>query len=121
MLLAMARRLELRQRHVPDRFKQSAMVEPIDPFERRVLDRTDVLPGAATMDHFSLVESDDGFGQRVAVGIADAAIRRFDSGFGEPLGVANRQVLVAAVAVVDESGAGLASPQGLFKRRSRAI
>jgi hypothetical protein len=45
------------------------------------------------MDHFGLVEAVDGLGQRVVVGIADAADGRFDPGFGEVLGVADRDVL----------------------------
>lgn len=79
----MVARLELRRRHVPDRFEQSAMIEPIDPFERCVFDRVDVPPGAALVDHFGLVEADDGFGQRVVVGITDASDRRFDANFGK--------------------------------------
>lgn len=47
-------------------------------------------------------QSDDRFGQGVVVGVAAAAYRRFDAGFGKALGVADRKILSSAVTVVDE-------------------
>ncbi len=46
-----------------------------------------------------------GLGERVVVAVADAADRGLDAGLGEALGVADRDVLHAAVAVVDEAAA----------------
>ena len=66
-------------------------------------------------DHLGLVEADDRLGQGVVVGVAAAADRGLDAGLGEALGVADREVLDAAVAVVDE--AVETSPP----RRQRAI
>jgi len=49
-----------------------------------------------------------GFAQdRIVVAVADAADRRFDAGFGEPLGVFDRDVLATAIGVVDETAADL--------------
>lgn len=54
------------------------------------------------MDHFGLVQPVDGLGQRVVVGIADAAEGGFDAGIAQPLGVADRHVLHAAIRVVNQ-------------------
>src|SRR5271154_7623214 len=45
------------------------------------------------MDDFSFVETVDRFGEGVVVRVADAADGRLDSGFGEPLGVFDRNIL----------------------------
>jgi hypothetical protein len=50
------------------------------------------------MDDFSFVETVDRFGEGVVVRVADAADGRLDSGFGEPLGVFDRNILGAAIA-----------------------
>ena len=73
------------------------------------------------MDDFGLEETVDGLGQRVVVGIADAADRAFDPGFGEPLGVANRKVLHAAIAVVYELAVGFLSMESLFEGVERQV
>jgi hypothetical protein len=39
------------------------------------------------MDHLSLVETVDGFGESVVIGISDAADRRLDTSFSQALGV----------------------------------
>lgn len=52
------------------------------------------------MDHLGLVQTVDGLGQRIVVGVADAAHRRFQAGLDETLGVANRHVLGPPVAVM---------------------
>jgi len=36
------RRFELRRRYVADRLQQPTMIEPVDPFQRRVLRRIEV-------------------------------------------------------------------------------
>jgi len=48
-------------------------------------------------------ETEDRLGQGVVVGVADAAHRGLDPSFGQALRVADRDVLHAAVAVMDES------------------
>ena len=76
------------------------MIEPVHPFERGVFHRLQMTPRAATMNHLGFVETDDRLGERVIVGIADAAHRGFSTGFSEPFGVANRQILTAADALL---------------------
>ena len=87
-------------RDIPDRFEQAAGIEPIDPFEGRELDGLERPPRAAPMDQLGFVEAVDRLGERVVVAVADAADGRLDAGLREPLGVADRQVLRASVAMV---------------------
>ena len=82
----------LGRRHVADRFEQPTIVKPVNPFQRRVLDGIECAPRSARVDHFGLEQADDGLGERVVVGVADAADRGLDAGLGQPLGVADRQV-----------------------------
>jgi hypothetical protein len=49
------------------------------------------------VDDLGLEQADHHLGEGVVVGIADAADRGFDAGLGEALGVANADVLAAAV------------------------
>jgi hypothetical protein len=55
------------------------------------------------MDHLGLVESDYRLGQCVVVGIADATHRRLSLRFGQAFGIANRQILAASIAVMDDA------------------
>jgi len=57
------------------------------------------------MDDLGLVEAVDGLGQGVVIAVADTADRRLDAGLGEALRVLDRQVLAAAIAVMDEAAA----------------
>jgi hypothetical protein len=45
------------------------------------------------MDHLSLVETVDGFGESIVIGISEAADRRLDACFSQALGVLNGYVL----------------------------
>src|SRR5208337_761089 len=72
--------------------------------------------GPRRWDHFGLVESDDRFSQRVIVRVADAAHRRLDAGFGQSLGVANRQMLATPVAVMHDPLDSGTRPQRLLQR-----
>ena len=56
-------------RDVTERLKQSMIVEPTDPFERGQLHGLHVLPGAAPMNDFSLVQAIDRLGQRIVVAV----------------------------------------------------
>src|SRR3954447_20503556 len=105
-------------RDVPDWPEETAVVEPIDPFEGGELDRFAAAPGAAPMDHLGFVETVDGFGEGIVVAVPDAADRRLDPRLGEPLGIFNREVLHPAITVVDEAAAsdGPAFVQGLLQR-----
>ncbi len=101
-VLLIVRRLEFYGWHVAERFEQAAVVEPVDPHDGRVLDAVDVAPWTSSPNHLGLEQADDGLGERVVVRIADASNRAFEACCGEPLGVANADVLNAGVAMVDE-------------------
>ena len=81
----------LGRRHVADRLEQPPIVEPVNPFQRRVLHGVDGAPRPPSVDHLRLEESDEGLGQRVVVGVPDAADGSVDADLGEAIGVANRQ------------------------------
>ena len=91
------------RRDVADGLQQPAMVEPVDPFERGVLDGFEVAPRPPPVDHLGLVEAVDRLGQSVVVTVADAADRRLDAGLGEALGVLDRHVLRPAVAMMNQA------------------
>lgn len=55
------------------------------------------------MNEFGLVEPIDGFGQGVVITVALAAHQRFNVRFGQPLGVADADVLRASVGVADQA------------------
>jgi hypothetical protein len=59
--------------------QEPSVVEPIDPFESVELDGLEAAPWPAPMDHVGLVETVDGFGESVVMGIFDAADRRLDA------------------------------------------
>ena len=107
---------QFRRRDVADRLQQPTMIEKVDPFQGRVLDGVDMPPRTAMVNDFGLVQADDGLGQRVVVGIPDAAYRRLDAGLRQPLGVANRQMLRAPAAVMDDALRPGSRPQRLRQR-----
>lgn len=76
------------------------MVEPVHLFERGDLDGLASLPGPTPMDELGLVESVDDLSQGVVVVVALAADRRLDASRGQALGVADTDVLRAAIAMV---------------------
>ena len=71
------------------------------------------------MDHLGLVQPVDRLGQRVVVTVADAAHRWLDPGFGQPLGVADADVLHAAVGVVDQAALGRPRTYSAWSSASR--
>ena len=83
-------------------FEESAVVEPVDPFERGVLEVFEAAPGAAVADEFGLVQPDQRLGERIVIRVALRPDRVDRGGLGEPLGVPNRQVLDAAIRMMDE-------------------
>ncbi len=64
--------LGFRRRDVADGLQKAAIIEPVDPFQRRKLDRLEVPPGPASMDDLCLVETVDRFGECVVVGTKPA-------------------------------------------------
>ena len=57
------------------------------------------------MDDLGFVEPVDRLGQSIVIAVADTADRRPDAGFGEPFGLFDRDILAAAIAVVDQPAA----------------
>ncbi len=53
------------RRDVPDRLEQTAVVEPVDPFEGGIFDGFEVAPRSATVDDLGLEEAADRLGQGV--------------------------------------------------------
>src|SRR3954447_6633482 len=84
--------LGLSGRDVPDRLEETAVVEPVDPFESGKLDGFEAAPGAAPMDHLGFVEAVDGFGEGIVVAVTDAANRRLDARRGKPLSILDGDV-----------------------------
>ncbi|MCW2283495.1 hypothetical protein M2323_001267 [Rhodoblastus acidophilus] len=95
---ALERRKSLGWRDIADGFQQLAVVEPVDPFERRELDGLETPPRPAPMNDLGLVKRVDRFGERVVVGLANAADRELDACIRQAFNVFNREVLAAAVA-----------------------
>ena len=75
-------------------------------------------PWSAPMDDLGLVEAVDRLGESIVVAVADAADRRLDAGFRQALGVLDRDVLAASVAVMHEPAAMDGPPimEGLLQR-----
>lgn len=92
-------------RDVADGFEQASVVEPVDPFERGVLDGFEGAPRPASMDDLGFVETVDGLGEGVVIAVAYAAHRRLDAGLRQALGVLDRKILTAAIAVMDQAAA----------------
>ena len=57
------------------------------------------------MDDLGLVKTVDRFRQGIVIAVANTADRRLDPGLGKAFGIFDRDVLAAAVAVVDQPAA----------------
>ena len=90
--MAIIQQFELRRRQVASRFEQPAVVKPINPFEGRVFNIVEFSPRTTAMNNFSLIQSDDGLGQRIIRRVADAADRRLDARLRQALRVSNREI-----------------------------
>jgi hypothetical protein len=74
-----------------------------DRREGGVFDGDKVSPSADTSDDLGLEQADDRLGQVIIVAVAAAADRRLEAGMPQKLGVLDRQLLHAAVGVMDQS------------------
>ena len=88
------------RRDEADGLQKPAIVEPVHPLEGCALDGLEVAPRSASMDDLGLVETVDRFGEGVVVRVADAADGGLDFGFGEALGVLDRNILAAPDALL---------------------
>ncbi len=74
---------------VAERFEQANGVESDRPFQHRQFQVFQSAPLAIMINHFGFVQADDGFRERVVVGIATTSNRQFDAGVRQALRVAN--------------------------------
>jgi hypothetical protein len=81
-------------RHVADRFKETSVVEPVDPFEGCEFDRFEALPRTAAPNDLGFVESVDGLREGIIVAVADASDRGINPGLDETFGISNRHILL---------------------------
>ena len=87
---------------ISDGAVRARVVIPVDPFQGFPFDLTNRLPGSKERMTLGLEQADDAFrGGIVMQGIPDAADGCVDTRLCQSLGVSDRQVLAAAVAVVD--------------------
>src|SRR4029453_13296567 len=93
LVLAIRQQFQLRRRQVANRFQQPAVVEPIDPSEGCLLDLVKLAPRTTAVDHLGLVQPDDGLGECLVGGVADAAHRWLDACLRQSLRVTNREIL----------------------------
>ena len=56
-------------RDIADGFEQTAVIEPVHPFQGGEFDGFQSAPWPAAPDHLGLVEAVDGFGQSVVIGV----------------------------------------------------
>ena len=92
--------LDFGRRDVADGLQQPAIVKPVNPLEGCELDPLEVAPRAPTMNDLGFVEAVDRFGEGVVVGVADAADRGLDPGFGEALRIFDGNILGATDALL---------------------
>ncbi len=102
-------------RAVSDGLKQATVVEPVDPFQGFPLDRISGFPRAQAMDDLGFELADDRFRQGIVPAVTNAADRGFDPGLGQALGIADRHVLTASIAVMNEVAIGPPLTERLFQ------
>ena len=110
---------------VGDALVEPAVVEPVDVGHGGELDVLEAVPGALAVDQLPLVEPVERLGEAVVIAVALRSDRRDDVVDGEPVGVANRQVLDSAIAVMHEPreivASALALPDRHLERVDRQI
>jgi len=114
---------QFRRGDVTDGLEEPAVIEPVDPFERRVFHVVQVSPRSFLSDEFGLVEADDGLGESIVIAVAPGADGGDGPGFGLALGVADGEVLDTAVGMVDDAGHVLfsAGPQSHLQGIERQV
>src|SRR5690625_6854333 len=80
----------------------AVMTSPPDSVQCCKLHVLEATPWPLAVDHLCLEEADDRFGQSVIVAVSRAAHRGLNAGLGKPLGIADGEILNAAVAMMDE-------------------
>src|SRR5664280_301785 len=96
--------LELNGRDKADLAVKAAVIEPVDVLGDRDLQVVDGPPRALVADEFGLEQAVERLGHGVVVGVAPAADGGDRAGLGQALGVADGDVLHAAIGVVHQRG-----------------
>src|ERR1700730_12217803 len=94
--------LKLSRRYVSNGAVEALLVVPMDPAGGRQLELLERPPRTLLANELSLVETVDRLRQSVVVGVAARTDRTHRAGVGEPLGVADGDVLDPAVGVVNQ-------------------
>lgn len=92
------------------------LVEPVHPLNGRELDVIDTAPWATSSNDFGFEQPNDSLCQSVVIGVSDGANGRDEASFGRSLGVANREILHPAIAMVNQLSASGSRVQRLLKR-----
>src|SRR2546428_3279150 len=95
--------LELCRRDHANLTVQAPVVEPGDVLEGLELDVVQAAPRSFLVNQFGLVQAVEGFGERVVVRVAAGADGSHRARAGEPLRVADGEILRTAVGMADES------------------
>src|ERR1700737_4469946 len=95
--------LKLSWRYVSNGTVQALLVVPMDPASGRQLELLERPPRSLLSDELSLVKAVDGLRQRVVIGVPARPDRAHGAGLGEPFGIADGQVLDAAVGVMNQA------------------
>ena len=77
----------------PNRLEHSDVAEPVHPLRGGQFHGFPGFPGAPAVNQLGFVQPVGGLGQRVVVGVAPAADRGSEDGFGKAFGIAKRQPL----------------------------
>src|SRR5664280_3250246 len=101
--------LELCRRDISAGGMEPALVPPGNPDGSCEFDLVGCPPSAMASDQLGLVEAVDRLGESVVVAVTFGSHGVHDAGFRQPFGVSNRQILNAAIAVMDETGEIVAS------------
>ena len=80
-------------RGVSNGAEKTAVVIPVDPFQRFPFNLAHRFPRADLVDHLGFEQANHAFGQGVVIGVTDCADREIDLGLGQALGAFDRQVL----------------------------
>lgn len=79
------------------------MIEPVDPLMLGIFHAFESTPQTLPVDRLGLVETVERLGQSVVIAVANTSDRRLHSGFGKALGILDRDILAATVAMVDQA------------------
>ena len=91
--LGIVARFGLGRWDIADRGKDASVIEPVHPFEGGEFHCSCVAPGPPAMNDLGFEQAVDRLGERIIVGIADAADRWLDPCLGQTFGVSNGDVL----------------------------